>query len=338
MRPVRRRGMRWLSLALLAIAVIGAVAVAIDIRRAYARITDASVVIASPQGDVEFTQAGTGVPVLVVHGSGGGFDQGALLAQAVLGDGFHWIAPSRFGYLRSALPAGATFDDQARAYAHLLDTLDIDRVAVLALSHGGPSALLFAALYPERVSSLILLSCGVASSTDGDQAEANRKGSMLTRIFRYDVLYWSVSTLWRTRLMAVMGANDAVIAGLTSGQRALVDRVIDDMNPVAPRYAGVVFDNTAAMPNERIAAIRAPTLVIHAKDDSLQLYRNAEVAAATISGARLLTFYRGGHLLMAVEQSAIQAEVQTFIRSNYDTLVVRGRSRADFPGGPPIRY
>ncbi|MCC6162610.1 MAG: alpha/beta fold hydrolase [Acidobacteria bacterium] len=307
---------KWLSFASLVFVVAGVVVVAIDIRRAYARVADASVLIASPHGDIEFKQAGSGVPVLVVHGSGGGFDQGELIAEAVLGDGFHWIAPSRFGYLRSTVPVGATFDDQARAYARLLDTLGIDTVAVLALSHGGPSALLFAVLYPERVSSLSLLSCGVASSSDGDQAEASRKGDTLTRIFKYDVLYWSVSTLWRKQLMALMGADDAVIAGLTGGQRALVDRVIDDMNPVATRYAGVMFDNTAAMPNERIAAVRAPTLVIHAKDDSLQLYRNAEVAAATIPGARLLAFDKGGHLLIAVEQSAIRAEVQAFIRAN----------------------
>ena len=90
------------------------------------------------------------------------------------------------------------------------------------------------------------------------------------------------------------------------------------MSPVAPRYPGVTFDNRAAMPNEKVAAIRAPTLVVHARDDTLQLYRNAEFAAATIPGARLLTFERGGHFLIAVEEPAIQAEVQRFIRFNAD--------------------
>lgn len=36
------------------------------------------------------------------------------------------------------------------------------------------------------------------------------------------------------------------------------------------------LDNRAAQPNERIAAIRAPTLVVHARDDAPHLYRNAE--------------------------------------------------------------
>ena len=307
---------RWATIALLGTAALAAAAFIADIRNAYARVADASTVVSSPHGNIEFKHGGSGPPVLVVHGSGGGYDQGELIAQAVLGNRFHWIAPSRFGYLRSTFQAHATFDDQARAYADLLDHLGIDKVAVVALSHGGPSALLFAVLYPERVSSLTLLSCGVASSSDAAQEQANQKGDTLTAIFKHDWLYWATSKLLRGQLMALMGANEAVIEGFTKDQRELVDRVIDYMNPVAPRSAGVAFDNKAAMPNQRIAAIRAPTLVVHARDDMLQLYRNAEFATSTIPGARLVTFDNGGHLVIAVQQLAIQAEVQQFIRSN----------------------
>lgn len=308
--------LRWL-IASVAVALIVASAVYLrDMHRAYERVANKSRVMPSPYGDIEFVEGGSGTPVLVLHGSGGGFDQGELIASAVLGDGFHWIAPSRFGYLRSTFHAGATFDEQARAYAYLLDQMGINRVAVVALSHGGPSALLFAVLYPERISSLTLLSCGVASSADPNQASANRKGSALTTIFRYDPLYWGVSTLMRAQLMRLMGASDEVDGALTPGQRDLVDQVIDDMNPVAPRSAGVTFDNQAAMPNERIAAITAPTLIFHATDDSLQLYRNAEFAAATIPGARLRTYPRGGHLLIAVEQPEVSRETRRFILAN----------------------
>jgi pimeloyl-ACP methyl ester carboxylesterase len=71
----------------------------------------------------------------------------------------------------------------------------------------------------------------------------------------------------------------------------------------------VTFDNRAAMPNQRIAAVRAPTLILHARDDTLQLFRNAEFAAAVIPGSRLVSFERGGHLLLAVEQARIRALV-----------------------------
>ena len=303
----------WLLFALLAIGVAIVIWFGIDAGHAYARITGHSTVLPSPLGDIEFKRGGKGIPVLVVHGSGGGYDQGALIATAILGEGFDWIVPSRFGYLRSTFYEGATFDGQAEAYAYLLDGLGLHRVAVVALSHGGPSALLFAALYPERVSSLTLLSCGVVSSSDASQAEANQKGDALTTIFKFEILYWVIRKFLRKQLMRLMGASDTVIATLTTEQRTLVSQVIDYMAPVSPRYAGVAFDNKAAMPNERIATIRASTLIVHATDDSLQLFHNAEYAAANISGSRLLSFNRGGHLLFAVELAAIQAEVRRFI-------------------------
>ncbi len=289
-----------------------------DIGRSYERVAGRSSVIQTPHphGNVEYLDVGLGPPVLVVHGSGGGFDQGELIAQAVLGDGFRWIAPSRFGYLRSTVPVGATFDEQAHAYAELLDRLGIDKVAVVALSHGGPSALLFAVLHPQRVSSLTLISCGVVSFTSAGQAQASRQGDLLMTIFRYDPLYWGISTLLRTPLMHLMGANNTVVAGLTGPQRALVDRVIDDMNPVAPRAAGAAFDNGAKMPDGRIAAIRAPTLIFHARDDTLQLFANAEFAAATIPGSQLRAFDHGGHLLIATEQLNIQSAIRPFILDN----------------------
>ena len=321
--------LRWIVLALATGLVVIAGVYLWQMRLAYHRVAGQSEVFAVGGERIEYAQGGAGAPVLVVHGSGGGFDQGALIAGAVIGDGFHWIAPSRFGYLRSTMPAGATFETQADAYARLLDHLGIRRTAVVALSQGGPSALYFALKYPERVQSLVLLSCGVASSTDAQQAEANRSGDLLKTIFRYDLAYWGFSTALRKPLMHLLGASDEVIAGFTPGQQELVDQVIDFMNPAVPRYAGVALDNRAAMPGGRIAAIRAPTLIFHAADDTLQLVRNAEFAAATIPGARLRRFERGGHLLIAVEQPRIRAEVQAFIRSHSEQ---RGEKQRPGPG------
>jgi len=305
--------LRYTAIGLILAVVLVSAAYFSDISQAYERVSGKSTVIPSPYGDIEFTEGGSGPDVLVIHGSGGGYDQGELLVQAELGDKFHWITPSRFGYLRSTFHENATFDDQAHAYAYLLDHLGIKKVAVVAFSHGGPSALLFAVLYPERVSSLTLISSGVASSASQDQLQANQKGNMWVTIFKYDPMYWAITKLFRKQLIELMGANDAVIANLTPEQRKLVDEVIDYMNPVSLRTAGAAFDNKAAMPNERIAAIRAPTLIFHAKDDSLQLYHNGEFAASTIPNARLVSFNRGGHLIMSVEQSTIRTSMQKHI-------------------------
>jgi 2-hydroxy-6-oxonona-2,4-dienedioate hydrolase len=288
-----------------------------EMTRAYERIRNKSAVIPSRFGDIEFSQGGSGPHVLMIHGSGGGYDQGELLVEALLGNDFHWIAPSRFGYLRSTFHEGSTFDDQAHAYAHLLDQLGIEKVAVVTMSHGGPSALLFAALHPERVSSLTLVSAGVAASVAEHQEQANRKGSMLVKIYEHDVLYWAATTFFKQQFLGLMGVNDAVIANLSTRQREQAERIINYMNPASPRSAGAAFDNKAAMPNERVAGVHAPTLIVHARDDALQLFHNAEYAAAQIQGAQLLSFEKGGHLVMVVEQTAIRAAVQKHIKEHY---------------------
>lgn len=315
-----RRRVRQVLWAAALVAVAAGVAVVLafrhDMQAAYARIDGRSQLLHTPQGDIEWREGGQGLPVLVVHGSGGGFDQGELLAQTLLGPGWHWIAPSRCGYLRSSCPPGASFDDQARAYVALLDHLKLDRVAVVALSHGGPSALLLAVLHPERVASLTLLSAGVAADTSADHRQADRQGQALMRIYQHDALYWALTHALRRSFLRLMGVGDTVIDRLTPAQRALADAVIDGMNPVSPRAAGTRFDHDAAMPNQRIAAIRAPTLVLHARDDTLQPFANAEFAARHIGPARLQAFDRGGHLLVAVELAAVRQALQQHLAAH----------------------
>jgi pimeloyl-ACP methyl ester carboxylesterase len=310
------RILSWVGIGLISLAILVSIVFARDMKEAYERVRGRGTVIETPYGDIEFTQGGAGPEVLVIHGSGGGFDQGELVAATVLGDDYHWITPSRFGYLGSSFHPGATWDEQAHAYAALLDHLGIDEVAVVAMSQGGPSALLFAVLHPDRISSLTLISCGVAASTTEDQAAANEKGERLVAIFEHDVVYWMIAKLFRRQLMDLIGVSPDVFAGLTDDQRRLAERFIDEMNPVSLRSAGAAFDNRATMPGERIAAITAPTLIVHAVDDGLQLFHNAEFAAGHIPNARLIRSEIGGHFVMGIEQSVLRAAIADHILEN----------------------
>lgn len=284
-----------------------------DMRAARNRLRGRSTLLPSPYGNIEYAKGGTGVDVLIVHAAAGGWDQGELIGNVVLDERFHWIAPSRFGYLRSDCPAAASVDDQAHAYAFLLDHLGIDRVAVVAMSAGGPSALLFAALYPQRVSSLTLISCGVAAASSKDQAEADRKGRALVRIFRMDFGLWFMTRVFRKSLLELIGIHAA--DELTLGFEPLrwIDRILQAMHPASLRSRGVAFDNEASFPGKRITAIKAPTLIVHAKDDALQLYRNAVFAAVNIPHTQLVSFETGGHMVIATQRATIRAAVEKHI-------------------------
>ena len=120
---MKYKGMPLLPLLTAAAATAVFVQYRLSMRTAHERLRGKSTVIPSPYGNIEYTEHGAGSNVLVIHGSGGGFDQGELLAHIVLDDQFHCIIPSRFGYLQSTFHEDATWDDQAHAYAHLLDQL-----------------------------------------------------------------------------------------------------------------------------------------------------------------------------------------------------------------------
>lgn len=72
-------------------------------------------------------------PLLMIHGSGGGHDQGMAFARPFSSEGMRVIAVSRFGYLGAPLPADASPAAQADANICLLDALGVDRAAVIGV-------------------------------------------------------------------------------------------------------------------------------------------------------------------------------------------------------------
>ena len=125
-----------------------------------AALRAASRTVKTRRGEIEYATAPTGSPVLISHGTLGGFDQGMVAAELILTPQFRPIAVSRPGYLRTPLEAGATPEEQADAFAALLDSLAIDRVPIIGISGGGPPALQFALRHPQRCTAVVLI-CAV---------------------------------------------------------------------------------------------------------------------------------------------------------------------------------
>jgi len=127
-----------------------------DMAVAYGRIASGSRLIETRCGPIEYAEAGKGRPVLIVHGAGGGFDQGIAFGADLARRGLRTIAMSRFGYLRTPMPADASAAAQATAHVCLLDALGIESAAVIGASAGAPSAMQMAVRYPDRVGALVL--------------------------------------------------------------------------------------------------------------------------------------------------------------------------------------
>ena len=120
-------------------------------RQAESRLYGQGSVIETRAGALEYAVAGDGLPLMMIHGTGGGFDQGLLFAAAIRQRGFRIIAPSRFGYLGSAFPDDASPAHQADALVDLLDHLGIERLPVVGGSAGALTAAEFAVRHPRPV-------------------------------------------------------------------------------------------------------------------------------------------------------------------------------------------
>jgi hypothetical protein len=75
-----------------------------EIEQAHARIAHGSTIVATPCRPIAYQEAGSGVPLLAIHGSGRGYDQGMVLAAPLARRGTRVIAMSRFGSIATLTP------------------------------------------------------------------------------------------------------------------------------------------------------------------------------------------------------------------------------------------
>ena len=108
-------------------------------------------------GPVEYSEAGAGDPVLYFHGTGVTGDVMLTIEAPLIDDGFRLIVPNRPGYGRTPLSPHRSAAGCAGVAAALLESLGIASASVMGSSGGAAFAASFAAAYPHRTISLILL-------------------------------------------------------------------------------------------------------------------------------------------------------------------------------------
>ncbi len=273
-----------------------------DIKAASAKAAQRGVLIDTRCGPIEYQEAGTGIPLLMVHGSGGGHDQGMAFARKLTERGIRVIAMSRFGYLRTPMPADASPAAQADAHVCLLDALGIPRAAVLGGSAGGPSALQMAIRHPDRVSALVLLvPLAYKPSTSADSAKplAPWAEALLMRLIGSDFLFWAGLQVARDQVIKyVLATPPEQVREASPDERARINAILDHILPVSVRAAGLRSDSVLGkgLGPSALGSVRAPTLIVSVRDDGFGTYASAEYTASQIKGAKFLGFVHGGHV------------------------------------------
>jgi pimeloyl-ACP methyl ester carboxylesterase len=230
----------------------------------------------SRYGEIQYQVVGSGPTVLVSHGITGGVDQAESLVTQwrMLPNEYRFIYVSRFGYLESSVPEGASTRLQAAAYRELLDHLGIDRAFIAGNSAGGPSAMWFAIQHPERTNGLIL----VSSAVPGPEPDY-----IPNLVAENDFIYWAAVKSSPDMLLEML-LPKSIIATMTDEQRdfAVKNAFVAAM-PISQRTDGILFDNRETLPkvnNIPFEQILVPTLIFQAVDDPPRVPRGARDGAA----------------------------------------------------------
>ena len=254
-------------------------------------LTTPSQIATTRRGPVEYAERGTGPPLLSLHGSPAAYENGLLLGELARVNGFRVIAPSRPGYGRTPLDTGRTPVEQADALAALLDSLELDRVAVLGMSGGGPAGYALAGAHPDRVTRLLQVEAIALPTT------APRLGRLGLRLPAFARLGAWLIDRFPSRMLAAMGAPPTTDPELQAAQVALARGIVTTASGWGRLGAG--YDNDAAqfaiLPPLPLGAITCPTMIVHGTADTRLPIAHAEHAHTTIPGSQLRRIDRGGH-------------------------------------------
>ena len=234
-----------------------------------------------------YLTAGDGKPVLLLHGSGPGVTAYAnwRLTIPALSQHLRVIAPDLVGFGFTERPESVSYDmDTWVGQAiGLLDALDIERAHLVGNSFGGALALALASRHPDRVERLVLLgSVGVPFEiTDGLDRVWGYEPSIAQMRELLDLFAYSRELV--SDELAEVRYRASIQPGFQESFAAMFP---------APRQRWV---DAMVTPDEDLARLPHPTLVVHGRDDLIIPPANALHLLDTIPDVRLHIFGRCGH-------------------------------------------
>jgi pimeloyl-ACP methyl ester carboxylesterase len=285
------------------------------LRAAEGRIAARSSVLDTSAGALEYAVAGVGFPLMMIHGTGGGFDQGLLFASSLRKAGFQIVAPSRFGYLRSAFPDDASPTRQADVLAELLDHLALDRVAVAGGSAGVLPAAEFALRHPDRCSHLVLIVPAGNLTGEDPVAFSPLQRWLVDRVLGSDAWFWAFASLAPDMLLrTLLATNPALLPKVSAEERRRAGLIREGLMPVTRKTRGLRNDGFwAGAPSvTRFEDIAVPTLILSCEDDLFGTATTSRLLAERIRDARLIVYPDGGHIWLGHDDEVTQ-EIASFI-------------------------
>ena len=244
--------------------------------------------------------AGSGVPLLLIHGL---MVSGAMYQPilSILNGHHRLIVPDLRGHGHSsALPGPSSVEQLASDLAHLLDELQVDAVHVLGYSQGGAVAQQFAHTHPRRVKSLILactFSCNVLSRREQIEARLSP---------------WLVRLLGVRRMgrLAINHSGGQPVSPETAHWLEEIIATQTTANMVAAIESMNTFDS-----RQWLHQIVCPTLVIAGAEDEAVPLTHSQRLAEGIPNTHLQVIEGAGHFLIFTHTDSFVQAMEAFLAS-----------------------
>jgi pimeloyl-ACP methyl ester carboxylesterase len=237
--------------------------------------------------ETSYLEAGSGKPVIMLHGSGPGVSGLANWQHNIptLAQRFHVLAPDIVGFGATERPDGIvyslrTWTDHVWAF---LDAHDIQRTAIVGNSLGGRIALQMATDRPDRITKMALMGApGVGMTlTDGLAALRSYEPS---HVAMRDLLrnYFAVDPAMITDELVEIRYAASIATGAYEAYRAMF---------FDPRHAGSELGIT----EDEVRAITTPALLIHGREDKVVPVQVSVTMLGLLPNADLHVFSACGH-------------------------------------------
>ena len=204
--------------------------------------------------------------------------------------------------------ADFSFDARVRDLETVIDAVGLDRFPLLGLSQGCAVSIAYAVSHPEQVSHLVLYG-GFARGRRhrGSEQEVRNSDAVLTLIRQG---WGQDNPAFRQMFTSLFipGGTMEQMQWYNDLQRITTS----PENAARLRQASDEVDVTHLLPQ-----VRAPTLVLHCRNDAVQSFEEGRILAAGIPGARFVALEGNNHIILETDPgwARFLDEVEAFLRS-----------------------